>query len=57
MMKGKLGIRMVMEEIDEDECDNRSLPSSTMETKWPMPGEGYSTIFSIVVKTNEILCD
>lgn len=44
MLKWKEGERMVMERDGEREM--RSLPSSTMEIKCPIPGDGYSTTVS-----------
>ena len=35
--------------VSEGWCVSISLPSSTMEIKWPMAGVGYRTIASMAV--------
>jgi hypothetical protein len=39
--------RMWMETESEGWWLRMSLPGSTMEMRWPLPGDGYSTIVSI----------
>ena len=39
---GLLKIRIVM--LKEGLCLSMSLPSSTMEIRWPLPGKGYRTM-------------
>lgn len=47
MFNGEVGIRMVIER--EGLWQRRSLPSSTIEIRWPMAGNGYNTTTSIDV--------
>ena len=48
---GLLKMRIVIEKLGW--CLSISLPSSTMEIRWPLPGEGYRTMASSIFTNNK----